>query len=218
MPTTKNPATQKPAKETSADTRVFSLEAVRSLATADAPTPWEQADDPLLVGLERWARAWALEDRVAALRLLARGAQRGFAEIAKRSADELVDVGFFGKEGDQIWDGAALEVQLSRVAAWLDAPDEMKPQIEEAYDRTRQLVAWDDDLRPSDEQSFFWYLEIGQLCCAAVLNRPSLNADDHGDYYGWPPDVCIARGFVVAVRGLRGYESSVEKNLMTLFG
>lgn len=68
-----------------------------------------------------------------------------------------------------------------------------------------------------EKESYFWYLEIGQLCCAAVLNKRTLNKVDQGDYYGWPPAVCIARGLVVAVRGLRAYERSVEKNLVSLF-
>lgn len=210
---TKKPAAKKPSSGVP-----FSLDALRALATAAKPAAWEHADEALLVGLERWGRALAIADRAAALRVLVTAAQRGFDQVAKRSAEQLADVGFFGKEADKIWDGAAVQVQLSRVVAWLDAPKAMHAKIDEAYDRTRQLVGWDEDLMPSEKESYFWYLEIGQLCCAAVLNKPTLNKIDQGDYYGWPPDVCIARGLVVAVRGLRAYERSVEKNLVSLFG
>jgi len=221
-PVAKQPQAGKPAAETAvaaprADATF--LETLRSLATATGPAAWEHADDPVLIGLERWSRAEATADRTAALRVLVEAAQRGFEQVAARSAAALADVGFFGKEGDQIWDGAAVEVQLARVSAWLDDPKAMQAKVDEAFDRTRQLVVWDDDLMPSAKESFFWYLEVGQLCCAAVLNKPTLSeADDKGDYYGWPPEVCIARGLVVAVRGLRAYEPSVEKNVVSLLG
>jgi hypothetical protein len=205
MTPTKNPAA------------AMTLETLRTLAAAAESAAWEHADDPLLVGLERWGRMLAAADRTAALRVLVAAAQRGFDRIAERSAPALADVGFFGAEDDEILDGAAVQVQLARVAAWLDAPEATRAKVDEAYDRTRQLVVWDDDLMPAENESYFWYLDIGQLCCAAVLNSPTLSGE-HGDYYGWPPEVCIARGLVVAVRGLRSYERSVEKNLALLFG
>lgn len=214
------PAAKKPAKPaaTVSGGATVDLAALKVLGDASSPEPWEHANAPLLVGLERWGLELAASDRMLAIRTLVVAAQRGFDLIASRSAKELADVGFFGEEGDEIWDGAAVQVQLSRLASWLEDPQGTLPKIEEAYDRTRQLVVWCEDLMPSTKDSFFWYLDLGQLGCAAVLNKDSLQNVGEEDYYEWPPPVCIARGLVVAVRGLLGYETSIEKNVAMLFG
>lgn len=44
-------------------------------------------------------------------------------------------------------------------------------------------------------------MEVGQCACAAILNDEKPGTEE--SYYGWSPSTCVARGLVVAARGLR---------------
>lgn len=175
--------------------------AVRRLATGSA---WSFADGPELNGLEKWGKALAHIDRRAGIRALVAAALHGFPKVVEAGGDALNDLGFLGKDEDTIHggDGAPVEAQLARAVRWLDNPSEAnRAAIVSAYDRTRQLNVWDDDLLPSPQEQFYWYLEVGQCACAAILNDEKPGTED--SYYGWSPATCIARGLVVAARGLR---------------
>lgn len=163
---------------------------------------WEHADTPELTGLEAWARALAERDRMAGIGALVVAAQHGFPIASAAGGEELENMGFRAEDGEQLEDGAAVEVQIRRARSWLDAPTEaVTGEVSRAFDRTRQLMAWDDDLRPADEVAFYWYLEVGQCCCAAILGD---RGDPSGDsYYDWPAPTAVGRGLVLAVRGLR---------------
>lgn len=218
-PSSKKPT---PAKSSSAaPPAAIDLDAVRALAKAETPPAWEHADDPLLVGLERWGTALATKDALAGARVLVATARRGFSIIAERSVKPLADLGFFGKESDPIMDGASVEVQLARVAAWLEAPSaEGRVKIAEAFDPTRQLMVWSEDLMPRVKESFFWYLDLGQLACASVLHvdkKLAPGGDDDEDYYAWSAPACVGRGLVVAVRGLAAYEQAPSARFAMLF-
>ena len=50
-------------------------------------------------------------------------------------------------------------------------------------------------------------LEVGQAACAAVLGEGD---DPEGDsYYAWPAPLCVGRGLVLAIGGLRMPRKSV---------
>ena len=161
---------------------------------------WEHADAPELVGLERWGTELAAADRRAGVAALVLAAQAGFRRVAELGGDQLESMGFYASEASH--DGAPVEAQLMAAAAWVTSESESTRQaVDEGFDRARQLYVWDDDLRPSDEVSFFWYLDVGQCACAAIRRTEGDAAE--GGYYEWPPEACIGRGLVVAARGLR---------------
>jgi len=183
----------------------FVVECAR-LASEDGPLPWEHADAPLLVGLERWGTQLAHGDRGAGVCALVLAAQYGFPRVLAVGGAELDSMGFRGAE---VLDGATVESQLDRCARWIDDPSDANGQdVTDGFDPTRQLHTWDPELQPHDTKSFFWYSEIGQLASAAVVK-------DDGDaastsYYYWPATVSAGRGLVVAVRGLRTEGTDVE--------
>lgn len=173
------------------------------LRSLGSESPWEFADAPELVGLERWGRELAQRDRVAGIGALVAAAHHGFPIAAERGGSALEGMGFTGNDDDPIHDGAAVQVQIARALAWLDAPGDVTAErVDQAFDRTRQLNVWEDDLRPPEDSTFYWYLDVGQACCAAILD---VGADPNGDsYYHWPTPTCVGRGLVMAARGLRG--------------
>ncbi len=178
-------------------------EHLRSRAAAVRPAPWKQSDAPELVGLERWGTALARADHHLGVSALVAAAQHGFPKVVAAGGKDLEGMGFTGKNRDRIVDGAAVQVQIRRAARWLAEPtDATRQKVAEAYDQTRQLHGWEEDLRPPDEQAFYWYLEVGQLCCAAILNR-DLTRSVGDSYYTWTAPRCVGRGLVLAVRGLR---------------
>jgi hypothetical protein len=169
---------------------------------------WTHADMPELMGLERWGRELATADLKAGIAALVEAARFGFPRAAEAGREELVDVGFFADHPSV--DGAPVETQIEVAAAWLDNPDHLDA-VKNAFDQTRQLHVWDDDLRPEDGRAYWWYTEVGQCCCAAII-RDSGKADG-SSYYEWDPATIVGRGLVMAVRGVRQEETNVDEIL-----
>ena len=170
---------------------------------ASAGKAWQWADTPELAGLEAWGTDLARADRQAGVAALVAAGRHGFPSAVAAGGDEIEGCGFTGDDDDPIHDGAAVEVQLLRAARWVDDPSKAHQQkVREAFDPGRQMHVWDDDLRPQASAAYWWYYEVGQLCCAAILNgaKGKPTADS---YYDWPAPVCVGRGLVVAVLGLR---------------
>lgn len=169
------------------------------LAAHDA-RGWEHADSHALEGLEHWGTELARRDLRAGIGALVRVAQHGLPIALERGGIGLEGMGL--RAGDTCGDGEPVEVQLARVAAWLDAPDEThRHSVVAAQDRGRQAFIWDDDLLPNDDRAHWWYVDVGQ-CCAYAVTRVGGLADGPS-YYQWPAEVCVGRGLVLAVRGLR---------------
>lgn len=173
--------------------------ASRAASTGSRVAPWAHADAPELVGLEAWGRELATRDLAAGIGALVRAAQFGFPQIMSAAGSELDNMGFRASEPSM--DGAPVETQIAVAAAWLDSPDEAtRAAVEAAFDPTRQLQVWDDDLLPADDNAYQWYLEMGQCCCAAIIVQGSAEGDT---YYEWDPPTSVGRGLVIAARGLR---------------
>jgi len=177
-------------------------EECRRLATVEGPLPWPHADSLELVGLERWGTQLAASDREAGVCALVLAAQHGFPRVVAAGGAAIADIGLRGREGEPFVDGAAVEVQLGRAARWVDEPNATnRDAAADALDPTRQLHVWEDDLRPADDAAFYWYLDVGQCACSAIVRD---GGDANGDsYYHWPASACVGRGLVVAARGLR---------------
>ena len=168
---------------------------------------WEHADTPELAGLEQWGTQLASSDRMAGIGALVRTAQHGFPLAVASGGIGLDGMGFHASEASM--DGAPVETQIAVAAAWLDAPDHAHlAAVSQANDPSRQLQAWDEDLLPSDDRAHWWYVDVGQ-CCGYAITRAKGSASGHS-YYEWPPEVCVGRGLVVAVRGLRGKGASLD--------
>jgi hypothetical protein len=106
------------------------------------------------------------------------------------------------RAGEPCADGAPVETQIERAAAWLDTPDQAHlAAVIAANDLSRQLQIWDEDLIPNDDRAHWWYQDVGQ-CCGYAITRKTGSASGKS-YYQWPPETCVGRGLVVAVRGLR---------------
>lgn len=182
---------------------------------ATGHTGWAHADSPALIGLERWGTELALTDRVAGIGALVAAAHRAFPDVVKAGSDQLVDMGVTGDESEPILDGASVQVQLGRALRWLDAQDAAAlAAVDEGFDKTRQLYTWDDDLRPADDVAFFWVVDTGQLCSAAIL-RETGDADG-GGYYEWPYANVVGRGLVIIARSLRMPDASMSTILESL--
>lgn len=169
-------------------------------------TPWKHSTTPALRGLEQWG--WSTmtpypgNDGRVGVGLLVRVAQGAFPLVAAAGGQTLISAEFLGDDhaaDDHTADGAPLETQLATLMAWLEGEAD-EQDVAAVYDRTRQLYVWDDDICPSDAQSFMWLIEVGQCACAAVLNKGG-DANDRG-YYGWPPGACIGRGLVATLRAV----------------
>lgn len=163
-------------------------------------TGWEHADTPELAGLEQWGTLLARSDRFTGIGALVRVAQFGFPIAVAAGGIGLDGMGFHASEPSL--DGAPVEAQIELAATWLDVPDAKHlAAVAAGNDPSRQLRMWDDDLRPSDDRAHWWYLDVGQ-CCGHAITRTT--GDPRKDsYYDWPPEACVGRGLVVAVRGLR---------------
>jgi hypothetical protein len=171
----------------------------RYLASLSA-SAWEHADSPELAGLERWGTELAARNRRAGIGALVRVAQYGLPIALERGGAGLDGMGFHAADASA--DGAPVETQIARAAAWLDVPDAAhRAMVAAANDPGRQLQIWDDDLIPNDDRAHWWYLDVGQCCGYAITRSGGL--PNGNSYYQWPPEVCVGRGLVVAVRGLR---------------
>jgi hypothetical protein len=174
---------------------------------------WHHADTPELAGLERWGTELAQRNRRAGIGALVRGAQHGLPIVLDRGGTGLEGVGFHAADAGV--DGAPVETQIARAAAWLDCPDAAHLEaIAHANDPTRQLQIWDDDLIPNDDRAHWWYLDVGQ-CCGYAITRTGGTPAAHS-YYEWPPETCVGRGLVIAVRGLREPRASIASILRDL--
>ncbi len=193
------------------------LDELRRLAAGDGPPPWAHADAPLLVGLERWGRALAEQDGSAGVIALVAAAQHGLPRVLAAGGDELTDLGY--SAGTPSVDGAPVESQLIVAAAQARDPDpEHRDAVDDAFDGTRQLHAWDDDVRPADAQAYFWYVEVGQCALAALRGEPQRGAADGDSYDDWPAPVSVARGLVIAARGLRQPGVALEAIIAAIGG
>lgn len=142
-----------------------------------------------------------------------RAAQYGLPIVLDRGGSGLEGVGFHASEASV--DGAPVETQIARAAAWLDCPDAAHLEaVVQANDPSRQLQIWDDDLIPNDERAHWWYADVGQ-CLGHAITRAS-GRPDGDSYYEWPPEVCVGRGLVIAVRGLRQPRASIAAILREL--
>jgi hypothetical protein len=169
------------------------------LAAHDA-RGWEHADSHALEGLEHWGTELARQDLRAGIGALVRVAQHGLPIVLERGGIGLDGMGF--RAGDPCGDGEPVEVQVARVAAWLDAPDEShRHAVVAAQDRSRDAFIWNDDLLPNDDRAHWWYVDVGQ-CCVYAVTRVGGIAEGRS-YYQWPAETCVGRGLVLAVRGLR---------------
>jgi hypothetical protein len=174
---------------------------------------WEHADSPELAGLEQWGTELAKRNRRAGIGALVRAAQYGLPIVLDRGDSGLDGMGF--KASEPSADGAPVETQIARAAAWLDAPDPTHhAAVVAANDPSRQLQIWDDDLIPNDDRAHWWYLDVGQCCGYAItrtIGTPSPATS--GSYYQWSSEICVGRGLVVAVRGLRCRGAKVSEIL-----
>ena len=168
---------------------------------------WEHADSPELAGLEQWGTQLATRDRMVGIGALVRAAQHGYPQAIAAGGIGLDDMGFHASEGAM--DGAPVETQIALAAAWLDAPDRASlAAVLAGNDPSRQLLIWDDDLRPPDDRAHWWYSDVGQ-CCGYAITTKRTNANGDG-YYEWPSEICVGRGLVIAVRGLREKGANID--------
>ena len=168
---------------------------------------WEHADSPELAGLEQWGTQLATRDRMVGIGALVRAAQHGYPQAIAAGGIGLDDMGFHASEGAM--DGAPVETQIALAAAWLDAPDRASlAAVLAGNDPSRQLLIWDDDLRPPDDRAHWWYSDVGQ-CCGYAITTKKTNANGDG-YYEWPSEICVGRGLVIAVRGLREKGANID--------
>lgn len=181
---------------------------------------WEHANTPELAELERWGIELATRDRTAGIAALVKAAQYGFPKVIAAGGEALEGLGFTGEDSDPIHDGAAVEVQIARAAAWVADPSKANAaKVSEAFDPGRQLQVWEEDLHPTEETAYFWYHEIGQCLCAAI-GKPAGKADG-ASYYEWPAAQSVGRGLVIAARGLCGpgaNTAQVVKDLRAAIG
>ncbi|HEY4176777.1 MAG TPA: hypothetical protein VGM90_08100 [Kofleriaceae bacterium] len=208
---------------------------------AREPSLWIAADTPMLAGLEAWARELATRNPRLGIAVLAAAAGKGLAVAMASAGDEAESMGFHASEPHE--DGVPVETQIARGLAFLDAPTNATlKDVNDGFDPTRQLYAWGEDLMPgADMQPWYWYLDVGQCLACAIrkgdatsptedmdsmddageVEPPTVEdfdaADREAGYESWPAAVCVARGLVMACRGLRAAESSDdEPGLATL--
>jgi hypothetical protein len=168
---------------------------------AHAENAWEVADTDELRGLEAWGKELAERDRRLGVAALVGVARAGFPRAMKKAGSKADNMGFHASEGSM--DGAPVETQIERAAAWVGNPSEAKlEEVVASLDPTRQLNVWDEDLLPqSDDDNWYWYSEVGQ-CVAHAISGQGGEAEGT-TYYEWTPALSVARGLVMAVRGLR---------------
>ncbi len=184
-------------------------------AARGADAGWEHADSDHLKGLEAWGTELAERDRRRGVAALVGIAQVGFPRAMASAGSKADNMGFHASEASM--DGAPVEAQIQRGAAWLVDPSEENLELVIAgLDPSRQLNVWDEDLLPqSDEDAWFWYSEVGQCIAHAISGE---GGDPKGaSYYEWTPSLSVGRGMVMAVRGLRkgGDDASVISELRT---
>ena len=180
---------------------------------------WPHCDTDELKGLEAWARELATRDRTLGVAAACALAQTGFPLAMATAGTQADSMGFHADEPHA--DGAPVGAQIARAAAWLDAPGKATlAEVRAGFDPTRQLVAWSEDLIDgANDQPWFWYIEVGQCLACAIMNDErephDVDAED-STYEHWSPALCVARGMVMATRGLRGSEGD-GPTLATLY-
>jgi hypothetical protein len=174
---------------------------------ASADGAWEHADTDALKGLEAWGVELAQRDRALGVAALVAMAQVGFPRAMAAAGKGAANMGFHASEGSM--DGAPVETQIARGAAWLGDPsDEKFDEVVAGLDPSRQLNVWDEDLLPQrDEDNWFWYSEVGQCVSHAISGQGG--EPEGASYYEWTPALSVGRGLVMVVRGLRAGDNDV---------
>lgn len=177
---------------------------LRALAEQGGAPAWEHATSPEQRGLERWVHAFAPLGRRTLAQVALGAARWAYPSVVSRAGEDAV--AFAIAEEAPSMDGESIGMQLRRVEAWIADPGELSIEaLENAFDPTRQLVLWDDDLRPPEDAydiSWHWFMEVGQLCVATCLH--SMSPPGSGsEYYHWSALQCAARAVVCCCKAMR---------------
>ena len=169
---------------------------------------WQAADRDVLKGLEAWGTKLAERDRRAGVAVLVGAAQLGFSRAMAAAGDKAANMGFHASEPSL--DGAPVETQIARGAAWLADPSAAHlKEVVAGFDPGRQLNVWEVDLLPQrDEDNWFWYVEVGQCIAHAISGKGG--SRDGTSYYQWTPAQSVGRGLDMAVRGLRAGDNDAS--------
>jgi hypothetical protein len=177
---------------------------------------WEHSVLPEEIGLERWVRSFTPFGREVLATVAVAAARTAYPSVVVRAGEDAQSFGI--AEDASSLDGEALGMQVRRVEAWLASPgDVTREALAAAFDPTRQLLIWDDDLRPSEDEydaSWQWFLEVGQLCVATCL-RPMDSESTHSSYYWWAAPDCAARAVVCSLKALRA-PGSIAKDIAAI--
>ena len=161
-------------------------EYLRGLERDSELSSWEHALTEEERGLELWVHSFTEFGRSAIVAAAAAAARLVYPGIVERAGDEAIEFGI--SEDAPSMDGESLGKQLHRVESWLSSPDdETSSALRNAFDPTRQMTVWDDDLRPPDDLfdvSWHWFMEVGQLCLGACLHEMDGEAEG-SSYYAW---------------------------------
>lgn len=176
---------------------------LRLAQEATAPQPiWEHSIEPEERGLEVWVYQLARFGRRAYTTAAAAAARYAYPVSLERGGEMARECGFH--ENSPSMDGEPPGLQLKRVETWLASPSADTLQaVHASIDPSRQLNVWDEDLYPSDDGMWFWFLEVAQLVAYAATVPEEWSDGDVAESYTWPAQVCAARTVVCALKTIR---------------
>ena len=161
---------------------------------------WEHCSGPLECGLETWMLSLSEFGRPTYSKAAAVAGRMTYPVALQRGGD-MAEI---FQENSPSLDGAPAGMQIRLVENWLENPtNENLELVKEGSDPSRQLNIWDEDLYPSDDMMWMWFLEVGQLTTYSVVADEDIKSRPTKEPNTWPPSLCAARSVVCAAKTLR---------------
>jgi hypothetical protein len=194
----------------------FHTTLLRLAKDAELPQPlWTYSIEPEERGLEVWVHRLAQSGRRAYTTAAAAAARYVYPISIERGGEMAHEYGFH--EDDISMDGEPPGMQVKRVETWLESPTEDNLlAVEISIDPSRQLNVWDDDLYPSDDDMWFWFLEVAHLTALAATAPEEWGDGRVEESYTWPAQVCAARAVVCALKTIRTPDGDIASDTRIL--
>ena len=175
---------------------------LEKLTTQSKHLCWEHSEQVVEKGMEIWIHSLSQFGSKVCLHAASAAGRYAYPFVVERGGEMALECGVL--EESLSMDGESAGKQLRRVEAWLaDATEENRVAVEQSIDPSRQLQVWDEDLYPTDDLMWFWFLEVGQLCAQACICPNDQPHEECAEPYTWSRSFLAARAAICASKSIQ---------------
>ena len=188
---------------------------LEKLTTQSKHLCWEHSEQVVEKGMEIWIHSLSQFGSKVCLHAASAAGRYAYPFVVERGGEMALECGIF--EESSSMDGESAGKQLRRVEAWLaDVTEENRVAVEHSIDFSRQQQVWDEDLYPSDDFMWFWFLEVGQLCAQACICPDDQPHEEGVGPHTWSRSFLAARATVCAAKSIQMQNGDRKKEFTQL--